>query len=1048
MPETIIDAQPVYMDPDRKFRVKRASFFDAEQDSYTTPPAQNPDYFERLWNVLPPSVQGNLQRRWGYQLWSSDATVVRKMYEFQQQNGVLRRIVGTAADGTGTPSATDKVIAYNEDGSVYLSPIFTPSAGATSPRMVDSRDFAYFADGVQADLLKWNGATSGGVSKWGIVAPLGTPSVFATNATTGTWSPLTIVSTMGMLVDSNGNIQQLISVNAKGTNTNTFVGTSGVGQPAWDNVGGHTTTDTPVTWTNRGPIGLWAATTFYSEGHFGFGTLTNPAILYDPTTNALFFNNQGGGGTSGSNKPVFNATVGAITIDGTVRWEFLASANPLTPVTGSTAPISGWQPSTFYTAWGGTNNFTKSAITQPSTVTAAYSTATNTFVQTIYLMSSNTGATTPASETNPPWAIVAGQYTDDGDLRWVCLGVAVKTWPFAATAWASGSTTFSALKDTHNNLQVAIVTGTTGGSSPVFPASYTQTNYGQQTPDGGTVIWAAVGPTVAWAATTKWFLPASGFVAPASSSQYGGVSVAGTDTNNLIESVVITGKTGAAEPAWGALGTYTPDSGATWFAVAPIGSSSGNISLSGGRRYFLIYINSLTGGMSDVSPVSVGTGTVSNGQVFLNNLQVSSDPQVDQKVIVATADGGNVNTLYFVAQIPNSQTSYTDNTSEITLLAGNVYAFVDVSGNQFGVFNNEVPGNGQFPTKHRGRIYMLVGQNLIFSKSLAEVTSPTGLIGGRYEEAFPPANIFDVSTGAEVGRSLLSDGNFLYIGTDRHVLRIIGDGPTTFEAPQNAFNEGGVLNQDCWRSVFIDGAPLGAMWITPDYRVYLSDFNTHQDVGIPIQDVLNTINPAANANVYSQYYALGAFNLYVLAIPTGSNTDPDTLCVFDLKARRWFIWFPTDQVTSLVYNINASGIPQIILWSSANAAARGYKFVPGLVQDRVGNTPVNFTCTMRTSWQDWGDATMRKCLNYLQMISEDPAITCTIEGASQAIDFATPNTVISNGVFKLSPFGDLTMYIAGKKSVDRFYRLTFASAGQVVTFLRSFTLLGFGFHRR
>jgi len=1035
------------MDPDRKFRVRRASFFDAEQDSYTLPPAQQEDYFERLWNVLPTSVQGTLQRRWGYQLWSADATVVRHMYEFQEQNGAQRRIIGTTADGTGAASATNKVVAYNEDGSVYLSPIFTPSAGALSPREVTSRDFAYFADGVQDDLLKWNGATSGGLSKWGIVAPLGTPSVFATNATTGTWSSLTIVSTMGLLVDSNGNMQELVSVNAKGTNTNVFVGTSGVGQPVWNQTGGGSTTDTPVTWTNRGPIGLWAANTFFSEGHFSFGTLTNPAIIYDPVTNALFFNNQGGGGTSNPNtRPIFNASVGAITIDGTVRWEFLASANPLTPVTSSTAPISTWVASTFYTAWGSTNNFTKSAVTEPSTVTAAYNTGTGTFSQTIWLQSSNTGATTPATETNPAWSTTAGQFTDDGDLRWVCLGVAVKTWPFTATPWASGSTTFSALKDTHSNLQVCIVGGTTGNSSPVFPATYTQTNYGQQTADGGSVIWAAVGPTVAWAATTKWFLPGSGFVAPASSAQFGGVSV--VDTNNVIQSVVVTGKTGAAAPTWLTLGNYTVDSGATWFAVAPIGSTSGNISLSSGRRYFLLYINSATGGMSDVSPVSVGTGTVSNGQVFLSNLQVSSDPQVDQKVLVATADGGNVNTLYFIAQLPNSQTTYIDNTSEITLLAGNVYAFVDVSGNVFGVFNNEVPGNGQFPTKHRGRLYMLAGQNLIFSKSLAEVTSPTGLIGGRYEEAWPPSNTFDVSTGAEIGRSLFSDGNFLYVGTDRHVLRIVGDGPTTFEAPQYAFNEGGVLNQDCWRSVFIDGAPLGAMWLTPDYRVYLSDFNTHQDVGLPIQDVLNTINPAANVNVYSQYYALGAFNLYVLAIPTGSNTDPDTLCIFDLKARKWFIWFPTDQVTSLLYNINANGIPQIIFWSSAAVASRGYKFVPNLVQDRVGNTPVNFTCTMRTSWQDWGDPTLRKCLNYLQLISEDSAITCTIEGASQAQDFTSPNTVISNGTFKLSPFDDLTLYLAGHKSVDRYYRLTFTSAGQFLTFLRSFTLLGFGFHRR
>ena len=1042
MPETQVQFLPY--DPDRKFQLKRASFFDAEQDSYTTPPAQEPDYFERLWNVLPPSVQGSLQRRWGYQLWSSDSTVVRRMYEFQQQAGAVRRIIGTAADGTGTGSATNKVVAYNEDGSVFLSPVFTPSANATSPRVAVSRDLAFFADSVQADLQKWNGATSNGLTKWGIAAPIGAPSVFATNAASGSWSANTIVSTMGLLVDSNGNMQQLISVNATGTNANTFVGTSGVGQPAWNQTSGGTTADTAVTWTNRGPIGLWQPNTFYNEGHFGTGTLANPAIIYDPGTNALYFNNQGGGGTSGSTKPAFVAGVGGLTLDGTNRWEFLGSVNPSTPTTGSQAPVSTWQPSTFYTTWGGTNNFTKSAVTEPTTVTASYNTATGSFTQTVYLQSCNSGATTPASEANPAWATTAGQFTDDGQLRWMCLGTASPVWPFTATAWAPQSTSFSALKDTHSNLQVCVAGGTTGGAAPTWPAAYAQTNYGNQTADGANVKWAAIGPTVAWAASTKWFLPGAGFVAPASSAQYGSAQV--VDTNSLLEAVVITGKTGASITWTNTQGNYQTDGGATWFAVAPVGATTGNISLSKGRTYYLLYLNSSIGGMSDVSPASINTGVVSNGQVYLSNLQVSPDAQVDQKVVVATADGGNPQTLYFVGQIPNTQTTFTDNQPEATMLAGNVYVFVDAGGNIFGVQGNTPPPNGQFPTKHRGRMYMLVGQNLYFSKNLAEVTTPTGLIGGRYEEAWPASNQFDVSVGAEVGRCLLSDGDFLYIGTDRHVYRLIGDGPANFQPPQTAFNEGGVLNQECWRSIFLDGAPLGAMWLTPDYRVYLSDFNTHHDVGTPIQDVLNSINPAANANVYAQYYALGAFNLYVLALPTGVNTDPDTLCVFDLKTRKWFVWFPTDQVTSLLYNINASGIPQIIFWSSAIAASRGYKFVPGLVQDRVGNTPLNFTCTMRTSWLSFDDPALRKVLNWAQINSEDTAITMTIEGASTALQFATPNIVVSNAGFKTSPFGDLTMYLAGKKTRDRYYRFTFQSAGQFVTFLRAFNVRGFGWH--
>jgi hypothetical protein len=44
---------------------------------------------------------------------------------------------------------------------------------------------------------------------------------------------------------------------------------------------------------------------------------------------------------------------------------------------------------------------------------------------------------------------------------------------------------------------------------------------------------------------------------------------------------------------------------------------------------------------------------------------------------------------------------------------------------------------------------MCSGQQLIFSKSLADVITSTGTVTSVYEEAWPANNYFDVSAGAE-----------------------------------------------------------------------------------------------------------------------------------------------------------------------------------------------------------------------------------------------------------------------------------------------------------
>lgn len=925
--------------------------------------------------------------------------------EYQNLATSQRALVALAADATGINSLTNNIGYWNAAGA--FTTIFNPSLGAFDPRMVASRDYAFFLDSILADQQKWNVVT--GLSKWGILKPTVAPSVSATQTTTNLWQALVEYTTMGFLKDSVGNMQQLISVNANSTNSGATVGTSGKGDPTWNQTSGGTTTDGTITWTNRGPIGLWQPNHFFNEGHFGSGTLANPAIVYDPNTNALFFNNQGGGGTSGATAPGFIAAVGAITVDGTVRWEFLGLVADVSPGT-----VHAWKPAQAYTQWGATNNFTLAAITEPASIPNAYNTVTATFKNTIYLQSSGNASTSSASFANPVFAITSGGVTTDNQLEWLCLGSATWTAATAVIQWAGQGNTFTAVFD-GANFQVCIQTGTTGGGAPTWA-----TTYGAQTADGS-AIWACVGQLTSWVATTKWYLPPGGFSAPTSTASYGGASI--LDSNGNIESVIQSGLSQTpGPPTWSAVGSTTVDGTITWFAVEPAPTGTGSVNLIKGRQYFLVYTNTISGHISDLSPVSVSTGVLTNGQIFVGNLQVSTDPQVNMKILLATADGGDQTTLYFVAEVPNTALSAVDSTPEPILLAQNVYQFTDPAGVEHGVADNLPPPNGSFPLKYRGRLYMLVGSFLFFSKSLSDLTTSTGIIAGRYEEAWPPDFQTDISEGAEIGRGLFTDGFVLYIGTQRHIRRIQGDGPTNFTSPEVIFNEVGINNQDVWQPIFLEGTPAGSMWLTPDFRVIRSDFNTYNNVGTPIQTTLNTINASVSSTCWASYVGINGYNFYVLAIPTGSNVEPDTLCVYNIATGKWFIWTPADLLRCGLFYLNLAGIPRFTVNSNDGSI---YLWDPSTSMDRAtGVDKAGITSTIRTVFTDMNDSTLRKALNEVEIGTTQTNMKVTMEGASSAQEFVTPNLVISNGSLTKNIFNNYKLFLVGLFSQDRFYRMT------------------------
>lgn len=562
---------------------------------------------------------------------------------------------------------------------------------------------------------------------------------------------------------------------------------------------------------------------------------------------------------------------------------------------------------------------------------------------------------------------------------------------------------------------------------------------------------------------------------------------------------------GAPNDLWGTVLQYTDASNATFgvdiwyenFLTTPEGASidsiqvtiftaggaiaftvntaTTNVVLLNGRTYFFAFQNSSTLTTSDLSTPSVSTGPLTGNQINLTNIGVSTDPQVDTVLIFATADGNDETTLYLLGTVPNGTTTFTDTIPDelsasyvagATLLTNALYQDTDAFGNLHGVADNQPPPAGlNYMVKHKGRIYGAVGRALWFSKNLDDVTTANGLITSKWEEAWPTTNQFDISDQAETIQGLLSDGETLWIGTERAIRRLIGDSPSNFQIPEIQFNEVGLYNQDCWQICFFEGQPVGAVWLTPDFKVMASDFNTYTDIGGPIQDLLNTIVAIPNPGiappsgqsplplVQASYVSRGPADYYMLYLPTqASNFNANIVCVYDLRKKKWFIWHPTDNISTSLFLIDQFGQPR---WLFAEPSGLTYEWSYGTFTDRLGSVtslapPTNYTVTIQTTWQDMGDYGLRKYVNQIiPTTADNTALTVMVEAASNEQDFNAPLLVVpATTVTPAAIPDDVFVPLASGPSHSRAFRFTFVSPPSTIqNILTGFSIEAGVFHR-
>jgi hypothetical protein len=453
--------------------------------------------------------------------------------------------------------------------------IFTKSAGAHQGQYQGVADTLYYGDGV--DLQKFIlGAdcnpANGKVSNWGIVAGPTAPVVTITPSASATvqWQQDTVFSTMGLILDSNGNIEQLISVNAQpATNPNsTRFGLGGNGEPNWNQTPGGFTLDNGWDWTNFGPITFWQPGHSYNNSATG-GTLLSPCIIFDPITNCCQVQ-ANPAGTSGTTRPNFSAAVGGSVPDNNLIWFNFGVQKTPQP----------WKPGMVVPTLDGSRTNT---VVEP--VGLAGGLPSN---QTVFYQVNFTGSTqtTGAGGTSPPWSITTGTVTGDNQLAWLNLGSSTRLTNTAYVAFTAQGTVFSVIIDANANFQVCT---TSGVSSATATSSISWAEgYGQTTVDG-TVVWTCVGQVLTWAANQTWYLPTTGWFPPSGAVPYGGALI--IDSNNNIEAAVRSGqsKTGA-HPTWAASGNLTADSDSifalTQVTVAgPSTTYTGTITGGAGNAY-------------------------------------------------------------------------------------------------------------------------------------------------------------------------------------------------------------------------------------------------------------------------------------------------------------------------------------------------------------------------------------------------------------------------------------------------------------------------------
>ena len=699
-------------------------------------------------------------------------------------------------------------------------------------------------------------ATGSAVMNWGLVAPNGTlnPHIGAGG---GGWAPNTRYSLPGVVIDSNGNLQQVITA-----------GKSGSSIPTWATSIGVHTTDGSVVWNmiQTAASLVWQPHTDYAEGVYvvGNGCLFqgsqgNHVTVVEPITAEIWPSTGNFGqfvltfpasGSSGSSQVGNIFTIQAISDHNPFFWFVTNGAGEddgSHPVPFPSFPFN------YQVAMYGTvtvpvagqysvslKHFDGALLGIGGTATLVSGVITDPFMHTI----SAVNGYTLMCGTN-----LQGNYTDSCVVNFPTAG----TYPVEINyaygtnePEASFSLFFNGQTPTPPPVESGstqpIWPGWTTSFAPGYPTVYEQVSH--------QITWRNLGPVVdfVWQANINFTLPNTTII----------------DSNGNTEAPYRTGTSGSTSPTWATgINQLTLDApNLIWINEGMITSPpTGTLStFNGGWRYAIALVNTLDNTVSNCGPLSAATGnfigapgvTLPPASGLPTDLS-TIDPQADYVAIFRTTDGGSIPFL-----IPGSITTDTSPATTIPILYTIslhdyiLNGYTDTATDE--QLNNLVEGPilGQNTPPGVGAINLAYHLNRIFfsiANTVYWTAGPDTPIGNGVN-GVPPDN-FDVLPARVIKIQPVALGALVFTVSGTYLVQGLGTSSNPIQGATPYLPNIGVLN---YNAVAIDGSIIG-LFTTENQFLILDPSAGTVDAGFPIGDQfrLNNGNLGQSwnpANVY------------------------------------------------------------------------------------------------------------------------------------------------------------------------------------------------------
>lgn len=707
------------------------------------------------------------------------------------------------------------------------------------------------------------------IENWGIAPPTSpvTPQVGSSRVA---WAANTFYSLVSVVIDSNGNLQQV-----------TTAGKTGTATPSWATTVGLTSTDGAAVWTmiQTAASMVWQPSTAYAAGHFIIGTATGVPCLFQlsagPTVNlnsnvaAYTFASGGINGVFQLTNPTSIGsavhsftTLSSLNMTGTPTgsgatqsWNNLNGAGA---VTGTTVPFP-----------SGTDHDYQMIVLGTFHVPVPGQYAFNIVSHDAVLWGIGDGAqvvsgpninpltgtgypqTTTASAGYPVFGGNNNRFEAGGSSN----NTFVVNFPTAGTYhyefnyayWFHSGQQFNV---TCNGNVIPFGSATSGTSEPIWPSFATSfaPAYATISESVGQFVWSNIGPTADFVrtASTNVTLPNTTII----------------DKNGNTEAPFRTGVTGTAAPTFASgLNQLTLDNpNLIWINQGPASAPPpGSVStFQGGWVYSIALVNTLDNTVSNGTPLSIPTGnfigaagvTIPAGSGLPTD-HTLIDPQADFVAISRSTDGQTVpflipsasgSPIYTISLHDYLTSGYFDTTPDVGL---NNLLQAAIAG------ENTPPASGAINlTYHLSRIWYSIG-NLVYWTAGPDTPIGNGVNGT------PPLN-FD--TFPSLVKRLVPTTSGLMVFTVSDVYLIQGSGTSTSPiTPGIPLLQG--VGVGSYNAVDVNGSIIG-FFTTDNQFVILDPSSGVSYAGFPIGDQIRIDNgtPGLNwdsSNAYVSWHVTG-----------------------------------------------------------------------------------------------------------------------------------------------------------------------------------------------